>query len=215
MNEYNIWVLVGLIFSLLFLTFESRKKEVSILDNTLNYFRVLFFVYICGNIGYNLAYNNYGTWDIIGQSAFFSLFSYFLLILLLENKKNNLDLITITISISILHSFGKIGCFSAGCCKGIVFSDIPLQLFETFCLFIISSTLIIVSKKQNRVNKYSFSYLYLTLYYSMRFFAEFYRDEFVIQLFSFRITHVLSAVVITISLYKFSLKRFLKSKQKI
>lgn len=210
MNEYNIWVFIGLVSSILYLIYESSVKKSSIIDNTLNYFRVLFFVYICGNIGYNITYNINETWDFVGQSAFFSLFSYLLLILFLEKiKYKKIDIAITTISVSILHAFGKIGCFFAPCCEGIMSNEIPLQLFEATFLFLISIVLIVASKKVN-FDSYLFAYFYLLMYFILRFIAEFVRDEYVLMLFDVRITHILSLLIIlicTLKLYHQKYKR--------
>jgi len=89
----------------------------------------------------------------------------------------------------ILHIFGRIGCFFAGCCYGKVtesvlgvrFPDIetanifhhgekcyPTQLIEAFALIII---LIVVNYRQNKF------FNYLAMYAVLRFIIEFFRGD--------------------------------------
>ncbi len=91
------------------------------------------------------------------------------------------------ISITIAHAFGRLGCFSAGCCGGIetdawygiqfpgeAHKEIPTQLFEAIFLFIISIVMIVL------YFKFHFKYnmgVYLIGYGVWRFFIEFIRGD--------------------------------------
>ena len=91
------------------------------------------------------------------------------------------------ISITIAHAFGRLGCFSAGCCGGIetdawygiqfpgeTHKEIPTQLFEAIFLFIISIVMIVL------YFKFHFKYnmgVYLVGYGVWRFFIEFIRGD--------------------------------------
>ena len=91
------------------------------------------------------------------------------------------------ISITIAHAFGRLGCFSAGCCGGIetdawygiqfpgeAHREIPTQLFEAIFLFLISLVMIIL------YFKFHFKYnmgVYLIGYGVWRFFIEFIRGD--------------------------------------
>ena len=91
------------------------------------------------------------------------------------------------ISITIAHAFGRLGCFSAGCCGGIETDawygiqfpnesrkEIPTQLFEAIFLFIISIVMIIL------YFKFHFKYnmgVYLIGYGIWRFLIEFIRGD--------------------------------------
>ena len=91
------------------------------------------------------------------------------------------------ISITIAHAFGRLGCFSAGCCGGIetdawygiqfpgeAHKEIPTQLFEAIFLFIISIVMIVL------YFKFHFKYnmgVYLVGYGVWRFFIEFIRGD--------------------------------------
>ena len=93
------------------------------------------------------------------------------------------------ISITIAHAFGRLGCFSAGCCGGIeteawygiqfpgeAHKEIPTQLFEAMFLFLISVVMIIL------YFKFHFKYnmgVYLIGYGVWRFLIEFIRGDVV------------------------------------
>ena len=93
------------------------------------------------------------------------------------------------ISITIAHAFGRLGCFSAGCCGGIetdawygiqfpgeAHKEIPTQLFEAIFLFLISVVMIIL------YFKFHFKYnmgVYLIGYGVWRFLIEFIRGDVV------------------------------------
>ena len=65
-------------------------------------------------------------------------------------------------------AFGKIGCFFAGCCKGI--NEYPIQIVEALVSFII--TLYIILKIRNK----SIIFQYLILYSISRFIFDFWRE---------------------------------------
>ena len=91
------------------------------------------------------------------------------------------------ISITLAHAFGRLGCFSAGCCGGIetdawygiqfpgeAHKEIPTQLFEAIFLFLISVVMIIL------YFKFHFKYnmgVYLIGYGVWRFLIEFIRGD--------------------------------------
>ena len=93
------------------------------------------------------------------------------------------------ISITIAHAFGRLGCFSAGCCGGIeteawygvqfpgeAHKEIPTQLFEAIFLFVISAVMIVL------YFKFHFKYnmgVYLIGYGVWRFLIEFIRGDVV------------------------------------
>lgn len=94
--------------------------------------------------------------------------------------------------VPFVHAFGRIGCFMAGCCYGIEYNGIfsvvfpensmalpglelfPVQLLESFILFIISFLTAFVSFKRNDD---AAILLYFTLYAIMRFFIEYLRFD--------------------------------------
>lgn len=89
--------------------------------------------------------------------------------------------------ICIAHGFGRIGCFLAGCCYGIVTDSVlgvsfpgmenkvyPTQLFEAVFLFILFLVLFILAYKLKY--KHTFS-IYLFSYGVFRFLIEFIRGD--------------------------------------
>ena len=94
--------------------------------------------------------------------------------------------------IPFVHSFGRIGCFFAGCCYGISYNGIgcfvfpegslapsytplfPIQLVEAFFLLLISGIMFVVTIKK----KWGYTIeVYLLLYGSTRFALEFLRGD--------------------------------------
>lgn len=97
------------------------------------------------------------------------------------------------IAIPIVHGFGRIGCFCAGCCYGIPYEGIfsvhytnplssvptgigifPVQLLETFLLFILAAILIILFLK----NIKHLFLIYGFFYSIIRFILEYFRFDF-------------------------------------
>lgn len=96
-------------------------------------------------------------------------------------------------SIPLIHGFGRIGCFFAGCCYGIEYNGIlhvifhksvvapnetplfPVQLVESLINFIVFFILVIYAKKPRRTGIVLGSYL---MYYGIiRFILEFLRGD--------------------------------------
>ena len=94
--------------------------------------------------------------------------------------------------IPIIHAFGRIGCFLAGCCYGkpydgifsVVFPEnsfapagiplFPIQLFEAICLLLIGFTILFLQLKFNFTKTVE---LYLILYGILRFALEYLRYD--------------------------------------
>lgn len=97
-------------------------------------------------------------------------------------------------SVPLIHGFGRLGCFSAGCCYGIkydgplhvVFHDaigapngialLPIQLIESLINFILFLILIIYARKLRKPGRVIG--LYLIFYSIIRFILEFYRGDY-------------------------------------
>lgn len=91
----------------------------------------------------------------------------------------------ITPAYALALFFNKLGCFCAGCCRGIEFSaglynhktqltEFPVQLVEAGVALLIFVLLNIIRKKSKEGTLYP---IYLILYSSTRFFSEFLRVE--------------------------------------
>ena len=92
-------------------------------------------------------------------------------------------------AIAVAHGFGRLGCFSAGCCHGKLTEAwygimmhgslgyakyVPVQLFEALFLFALCAVMIV---RASRSKKYNFSF-YMTAYGIWRFFIEYARADY-------------------------------------
>lgn len=76
-------------------------------------------------------------------------------------------------AIPLFHFFGRIGCYTAGCCGGI--GGFPLQLVEAFGNFLIFALIIYI---QDRRRSFDGTFpLYMLTYGCMRFVLEFFRGD--------------------------------------
>lgn len=119
-----------------------------------------------------------------------------LFITLKIQKKNIFDYINIyAVVLPLGHAFGRIGCFVSGCCYGIEYNGplsytysqamdantplgvslLPIQLIESFTLFIVFIILLLTYLKCN--NKKLPSVLYCYIYPTLRFILEFFRGD--------------------------------------
>ena len=91
-------------------------------------------------------------------------------------------------SITVAHAFGRLGCLFAGCCHGKITDawygiynvevgakTVPIQLFESIFLFVLTATMIVLFFKFHF--KYNLS-VYLISYGIWRFVIEFFRADF-------------------------------------
>lgn len=110
---------------------------------------------------------------------------------------------------SLSHAFGRIGCFLAGCCFGsqcvlpwAYAGRHPTALYMAGGEFLIFSVLLFVEKKCLFHAKGSLFVSWLLLHSMMRFFVEFYRDDFrgvflhVPLLGSLSVSQVISVIII-------------------
>lgn len=92
------------------------------------------------------------------------------------------------ISITIAHGFGRIGCLFAGCCHGhhtdawygiysanAMTTIVPLQLYESIFLFVLSGVLIFLLFKFKSKDTMA---IYLVSYGIWRFVIEYFRDDY-------------------------------------
>lgn len=200
-----MWVLYGLILATIYIIAYSRLKTESKLTNTLEFFRVLVFIYIIGNIGFNLFYNpSPSNWEFLSQSAFFSLTGLLITELVVSYWKLNFNSQLFALGLVIVQFVGKIGCYFANCCSGfidipLVSKKLPLQLFEIHGILIIAviiHTIYYIYEQTRDI----IIYIYFILYFTLRFIAEFHRYEWVMQIYDVRVTHILSFVIIIISI---------------
>ena len=104
-----------------------------------------------------------------------------------EHLRNFPDLMSIAAcGVTVAHGFGRLGCLMAGCCYGRatdawygiemvgIGKRIPVQLFEAIFLFLLCGWLVIRYCEGRRCGMP----LYMMLYGTWRFFAEYLRDDY-------------------------------------
>lgn len=121
----------------------------------------------------------------------FGIPAYFLAVKIAGCKKTEyVDMFAFIIP--LVHGFGRIGCFCAGCCYGIPYEGpfavhyshplssvptgigiFPVQLVEAMCLLILAFVIFILIKK----NKTGLFFVYLLAYSVIRFVLEFFRYD--------------------------------------
>ncbi len=106
-----------------------------------------------------------------------------------EAKKRFVDIADIAAClVPMAHGFGRLGCFSAGCCHGkptdawygVVMGGqkvVPLQLFEAAFLFILSGVLFFLYYKRKKENELPLMPVYGIAYGIWRFCIEFARGD--------------------------------------
>jgi len=133
--------------------------------------------------------------------------------------------------IPFIHSFGRIGCFCAGCCYGIpyhgscavVFPEgsfaipgvelFPVQLVESGMLMVIAMILfVLVLLKKNEFNVE----LYLILYAIVRFILENYRyDPERGQFFGFSTSQWISMIMLLVAIVSITMRIIMKKKKPV
>ena len=119
-------------------------------------------------------------------------------------------------AIPLMHAFGRIGCFCAGCCYGCEYNGIgaitfmnspvapngvsffPVQIIEAMCNLIIFGILFVTYKKYVGTNMSII--LYMILYSCTRFVLEFFRGDVVRGKFLWLYTSQWISLIIGVSL---------------
>lgn len=134
-------------------------------------------------------------------------------------------------SIPLIHGFGRIGCFTAGCCYGIAYDGLfhviykqsqiapndvallPVQLISSGINFLGSIVLFFFARKKRKPGKVIGIYF---IFYSMaRFIIEFFRGDVVRGIFfGISTSQWISVVLIPIGLW-FCFKKFTTNQDKI
>ncbi len=123
-----------------------------------------------------------------------------------------------SVFIPLFHTFGRVGCFFAGCCYGIksefgiagrVYAAgmresvkrLPVQLVEAVCLLVLFVVMFILCKREKLRGRLIF--VYLLSYAVLRFILEFFRgDEIRGRLFMFSTSQWISIITLVwVSLY--------------
>ena len=183
-NLYGFFIFIGIIFCLISLFF---FRKFLIKNNLLNkneknfffedYYPIFKNLYLFSFFGgkiffylfhYDNSWNNLYDFFSYGFSmfgaSFFGLSYYFYV---LKKYKNYQLLNYLPMFVLIIHAFGRIGCYYAGCCGG-YFNGYPIQIISSiwyFFLFIIFFTLIFIFKKKF-VNFFKNKYFFFLLLFT-------------------------------------------------
>ncbi|MEM6523996.1 MAG: prolipoprotein diacylglyceryl transferase [Bacteroidota bacterium] len=203
--SYGFFIVLGAIAGLLYVTRESKKHFDLPFDKVNNLFLLLLLAAIIGGKVF-LYFENPGRYDgnlkalISGRGfVFYGSLLFCIPTMLWFFKKNKLPTLPMldimAVTTCLVHMFGRIGCFMAGCCHGIewhgrlsvVFSDPaclaqplntplhPTQLYSASLIFCIAIVLLIIKKR--KVFHGQLFLLYLILYAIGRSVIEIFRGD--------------------------------------
>jgi len=240
LKVYTYGFLIALGFVLgFFLALRQAKKE-NISERVIN--DVFFWIFISGFMGARISYIftewpyflekpfNYilANEGFIFYGGFLSsfLFAYIYLKIKRLSFLKVVDLLAP--SLVIAHAFGRLGCFSYGCCYGrptesflgVLFPKespagvcgvpvIPVQLIESFVLVLIFFILIIT----RRFKKYDgdIFFIYIILYGTARFIIEFYRADYRGSILNVSTSQFIALVLVPIGIIMLFRARIIKS----
>jgi len=207
---YYFFSVVGFVFSSVLLMILLFKSKLNVSRYTKMFFistigvliGARFFGIISGVMGASLhgeqiTLDTIANTGIVFYGGLLGFIAMFMLVVKIWDKRINGDLIDIVAAcIPLFHTFGRLGCFFAGCCYGaestsiitvsytsyingetIPVYRIPVQLFESIgnlLIFILLVSLLQTGKMQNRL-----LLIYLTSYSVFRFIIEFFRGDYV------------------------------------
>ena len=247
-GSYGLLAAVGCILSGIILCFLLRKHGLMIEDGILFLLIVIIGVLIGGHLLY--AITNFKHIPALFEKAEFNVWIERLMLIFggavfygglfggifaagIAGKIFHLDMKLwsdlMTPIIPVFHTFGRVGCFLAGCCYGIEseFGFIvhnneyipsingvirfPVQLLEAGCNIILAIVMFyLLTKRDNEKIKGNLIYIYLISYGIIRFADEFLRGDsirgFVGLLSTSQFISIISVTVSTFLLYK-SLKK--------
>lgn len=144
------------------------------------------------------------------------------------NRKDIFDLFAV--AVPLFHSFGRVGCFFAGCCYGIEsdfgittylntspthfgVSRFPVALVEAFANILIFALLLYLYKRNKLKGKLFI--IYLSVYAPLRFVLEFFRgDKIRGFIFGFSTSQFISLLIVVFLCIYFVRKFMIKSSAK-
>jgi phosphatidylglycerol:prolipoprotein diacylglycerol transferase len=201
---YGFFVFLGVLIGYLVAQRQARRQGFKRNIFTHIVFWVIIFSFIGARLFYIIvefrSFLEASLSTLVGRSGFvfyggIVFGSSTLLILCRRHKINFFKFVdTLSLGLPLGHAIGRIGCFFYGCCYGrptrsflgILFLPespagalgikvIPTQLIESFFLFLIFFSLLIVSRRKKLEGQVFV--LYLILYGIVRFVIEFYRGD--------------------------------------
>lgn len=233
--SYGLMIALGAIGGVAYMTFQGKRDVGLTFDQANTLFLIIFVAAFAGGKAFLFLEEPTHYWNhpmalFQGQGfVFYGSFLFAIPAMFWFFKKNRLDpykmLDVMAVTTCIVHIFGRIGCFLAGCCYGtptksifgVIFSDpacsadpknIPLhptQLYEASFIFLV--LLLLVFMRRNRIFYGQLFLIYLILYAGGRSVIEMFRGD---SIRGFIVKDVLSyaqfvaLVVIIVSLYIYS-----------
>jgi phosphatidylglycerol:prolipoprotein diacylglycerol transferase len=210
---YGFFIAIGAVLGTLFMWWQGKKRYGLTLDQANSLFLLLFFGGVVGGKIFvifenpSLYFRNPSQLLSTNGFVFYGSLLTAIPLMLWFFRKNKIPVLgmldVMAMVTCIVHGFGRIGCFNAGCCYGkptssflgVIFTDptcqaqplnIPLhptQLYEATSIFIILMILFFIDKNKRFDGQVFLSYL--ILYCICRWIFEIYRGDlqrgFIIQ----------------------------------
>ncbi len=166
-NIYALCILLSLSACILYNIYFLKKKNINNEWILLIIIIVLPFVLVGGKILTILTSSNDVNFITVGFSSYGGAIGLLLAVFLFEKITNNKEIKTgFIISLPLMYSVSKLGCFFAGCCHGIKYNGIfsityphlydysvfPIQLLESIVFFFIFLMSHILYKKYHSKN---------------------------------------------------------------
>jgi phosphatidylglycerol---prolipoprotein diacylglyceryl transferase len=236
--SYGTMIAIGAITGVAYMVFEGKRAVGLSFDQANNLFLLIFLAAVIGGKFFLFLEDPSGFIEqpkklLSGRGfVFYGSFLFAIPTMLMYfryHKLNTLKMLDVmALTTCLVHFFGRIGCFLAGCCHGvptdsmfgITFTDPgcyadpkgvalhPTQLYEAGATLVVT-TILLWLKHKKEFNGQLFL-LYLMLYAVLRFVIEFMRGDeergFVLNLLSHAQAVAIFIMIISASIY-FKLKR--------
>lgn len=201
---YGLMIGLGIFFGVIYL-YQTGKKEIGLTDTLVN--RLLIYLVLAGVIGGKVLlffeapsfyFNNPGKLLSGNGFVFYGSLIFCMATLIWFIRKHKLPLKPtfdlIAIVTCIVHAFGRLGCFMAGCCYGTPSNGLfsvtytnaassaplgcalhPVQLYEVAGIVIV--LIILLWVKRNKTYPGQVFAVYVMLYPMVRFITELFRGD--------------------------------------
>lgn len=203
--SYGFLIAIGIVAGVLYMSIEGRKQAKLTFDQANTLFLLIFLAAVVGGKFFlflespSKYINDLSALFRGSGFVFYGSFLFAIPVMLLFFRKHRLDTLVMldvmAITTCLVHLFGRLGCFMAGCCYGtptnsffgVVFTDAkcaadpkgvplhPTQLYEVAYILIVMCFLLFL-RNRKQFNGQLFL-LYLILYAVGRFIIEFFRGD--------------------------------------
>ena len=205
--------MAGFYLSLVVLFFSSRRDHIEYLPLVWRYLKLVAVISILGTVLFKvgiflLSSASSGVTSLFSDYSFlFNLLAMLILWFCLpaSHKVESAKLLDLScMSVLAWQGIGKFGCFSAGCCSGVVsLGDfaLPLQIVEASLFLLASATLFISNSIFKRTGRYGF--YFVAFYCVERFMTEFYRTDTGERVLGLSIYQYLSIVLLVLATWSY------------